>query len=195
MKNIIVYTANIGSYDHDRNDILCFKEYNKFFHPRLNAKIYKVLYHQFVQSEWSIWIDSNVFLKKPPEYLIELAENSDICVFKHPKRNCIYKEAQVCRKIKLDYQNIIDNQIQKYIKNNYPKDNGLAECSIIIRRNTKEIRHLCNNWWSEICAGSWRDQISFPVVFQNANIKFLDSNLKQDIFEQKKHLKSREVID
>jgi hypothetical protein len=114
MKNYTVYTANTGDYDTTRDDILCFKDYHRFISARMNAKIYKVLYYQFIQTEWSIWIDCNRFLKVSPEYLIELCGDKDICVFEHPDRNCIYEEANVCKYYCLDYNNIIDNQISKY---------------------------------------------------------------------------------
>ena len=192
MSNITIYTANIGDYDNIRNDILCFQQYNRFIHPRLNAKIYKILFYQFVITEWSIWIDSNLFLKVSPSYLIDLADNHEICLFKHPERDCIYDEAEVCKQRNLDYPDIIDNQINKYRNINYPEHNGLAYCNLIIRKNTKNIRKLCDSWWSEICCGSWRDQISFPVISQNADIKYLDTNLINTIYIKKSHIKNRE---
>jgi hypothetical protein len=193
MSNITIYTANTGCYDKNREDILVFKEYNKFISSRLNAKIYKILFYQFVNTEWSIWIDASVHLKVTPDYLVNLAGDSDICVFKHPRRNCIYHEAIVCKNKKLDYDWIIDQQILKYRNQNYPENNGLAECTILIRRNTEEIRNLSDRWWSEICTGSWRDQISFPVVFQNANIKYIDPGLKEEIYIKKQHIKDRTI--
>ena len=78
MSEITVYTSNVGGYDEERKDILCFKDYNRFTSPRLNAKIYKILYYDFIRTEWSIWIDSNVNLKVAPEYLVELAEGKEI---------------------------------------------------------------------------------------------------------------------
>lgn len=191
--SITLYTSNTNGYDNERKDILCFTDYNRFIHPRLNAKIYKILYYQFVQTEWSVWIDSNIRLKVNASFLVKLAKNNDICVFKHPRRDCLYEEAEICKKKKLDYSSVIDSQILKYKNLNYPPNNGLAECSIIIRRDTKHIRDLCDNWWSEICTGSWRDQISFPFIFQNVNVRYLDPKIKDAIFFKKKHIKPRTI--
>ena len=35
-----------------------------------------------------------------------------------------------------------------------------------VEKKTEQIKKLNEQWWSEICSGSRRDQISFPVVFE-----------------------------
>jgi hypothetical protein len=182
--NYTIYTANLGDYDPPRTDILCFNEsYNRFVDPRLNAKIYKVLYYQFVDTEWSIWIDCNRFLKIDPIELIDMCNGYDMGILEHPYRNCIYEEAEICKKLKLDRSQIIDEQISRYKLLHYPQNNGLYACNLIIRKNTKEIRQLCQEWWAEITSGSWRDQISFPFVFrQKTNIKYISKTLADSIY-------------
>jgi hypothetical protein len=86
--------------------------------------------------------------------------DSDIAMFKHYKRDCIYDEAKVCKKMKLDDPGIIDRQMAKYKKEGYPAKNGLNEGTIILRRHTKKIEEFNNLWWSEISSGSRRDQLS-----------------------------------
>jgi hypothetical protein len=90
---------------------------NIFIDPNRNAKIHKVLAHQFLDCEYSLWIDGSITLLVPLQNLInEYLKDSDIALFKHYKRDCIYDEAEVCKKMKLDYPEIIDKQMEKYKK-------------------------------------------------------------------------------
>jgi len=141
---------------------------NLFTEPRRNAKIHKVLCHLYTDTEWIIWIDSNVTLNITPEELItEWANNKDMVVNKHMSRNCLYEEADECSRSSLDYKSIIKEQVKRYEALNIPKKMGLGECGIILRRNCPEINRLNEKWWAEICRGSSRDQISFPYVFRD----------------------------
>lgn len=170
--NIKVYTAITDGKDKHRTDIhACYTAYDRFKNPCLNAKIYKILPHLFFNDcEWSVWVDGNVFLNVDPRELVnEIKENrKDIGVFRHTERDCLYKEADVCIKWKLDDEHIIKRQTERYRDYCYPECNGLYMCFLIIRRNTEYIRRKCEQWWGEITAGSVRDQISFPFVFCNS---------------------------
>jgi len=171
--NIITYTAITNNKDNNRPELdFCFQSYDKFKDPRLNAKIYKILPHLFIPGhEWSIWVDGNVFLNVNPIKLINELKihNKDIGVFKHTERDCLYEEARVCTKWNLDNEHFINRQVSRYSDCSFPEHNGLYMCFLIIRRNTEYIRRKCEQWWCEITAGSVRDQISFPFVFNDLN--------------------------
>src|SRR5258707_7873600 len=47
------------------------RAYDQFKSSRRNARIVKLLIHQFVDADYSIWIDGNQLLHRPPEELIE----------------------------------------------------------------------------------------------------------------------------
>jgi hypothetical protein len=149
--------------------------YDKFTSPRRNSRIHKILIHQYTDSEYSIWLDANLTLKVSPEQLIrEFMQDCDIAVFQHPERDCIYDEAMICAVHKLDDQETIITQAKKYEDSGHPKHLGLAECNMIIRKNTAKVREFNNAWWSEYCRHSARDQISFMYV---ANRMGIDINL------------------
>lgn len=175
MEEIQVYSAITASYDkyNDSNNRKVFSNYGRFINPRLNAKIYKVLSHRFIDANFSVWVDGNVTLNCMPELLVEMLEDKEILVFKHPDRNCIYKEAIVCKEHRLDSARVIDSQMNRYRKLKWGAEKGLASCRIIVRKHSKNIEFLNNNWWAEITSGSVRDQLSFPVVFDK-NIKYID---------------------
>ena len=64
------------------------KAYSHFKDPRRNSRAPKILSHQFIQDEFSIYIDGNMSLMKPPEELVErYLKDHDIAIFKHPKRD------------------------------------------------------------------------------------------------------------
>jgi len=169
-----------------RDDIKVFTAYNRFKSPVLNAKIYKVLSHLFIPTRYSIWVDGNVFLKRPAKEFIGLLEGAEIAVFRHPAKNCLYEEAKDCMARGIGNLETIEKQIERYREEGFPERAGLGACYLIIRKHTKRIERLNEKWWAEICKGSVRDQISFPYVFYKA-VKYLPSQLLDDYLERKPH--------
>ena len=168
---ITVYSAICGNKDKPRSDVTCFSAYDRFRDPRLNAKIYKVLAHKFVDAEYSIWIDGNIRLTVPPKQLVEMMDIYDCAVFTHPERSDIYEEAEFVAKIGKDKSDIVIEQINAYRQAGFTK-RDLAMCGILVRRHTESIARLNERWWAEVCRYSVRDQISFPVVF-DGHVKYL----------------------
>lgn len=140
---------------------------------RRNAKIYKVLPFLFLPDyDYYFWIDSTHMVEENPYNVIdEYLSNSDIAVFKHPERNCIYSEGELVKNIKYDYPNLIDDQLQFYRDINYPENNGLYELPARVQKNNKLTQTMGLMWWEQICMFSSRDQISFPFVCHQLDIK------------------------
>ena len=173
-----------------RGDVLCFVGYNKFHHPNRNAKIYKVLSHQFLETDYSIWVDGNITLLVDPEVLIkEFLGDADIAVWKHFNRDCIYEEHEAAKGLYEDgiihNENVhaeTDEQISRYNRNKFPKNYGLGECNVIIRKHSPQVEAFNNYWWSEICRWSFRDQLSFPYVinkFPKLKVNFIKGNPRE----------------
>ncbi len=148
------------------------KAYNRFYDNRRNSRAPKILSHQFIDTEYSIYIDGNISLVKPPEGLVKkYLKEHDIALFKHNLRDCIYNEAMKCAKAQLDDPEVIIEQVSTYEKRGYGKHKGLCECGVILRRNTPKVRELENAWWSEYCRHSVRDQISFMYAVDSVGIR------------------------
>jgi len=217
-KSFVVYTAIFGDYDDLKNqeiksekyDLYCFtdnknlksKNFKIIYQKPTNqdsvrsAKIFKILPHKFLpQYEYSLWIDGSVLIKNPDLNLLieKYLNNSDSALFKHPDRDCIYDELEACIKLKKDEPAIMKKQIEKYRNENYPVHNGLAACTIILRRhNSKKIKELGESWWNEIERGSKRDQLSFNYIAHRNNVKYqeIDGVLwDNNYFKILKHLK------
>jgi len=170
----MIYTAISANKDEARTDIKCFTEYDKFIEPRRNAKIYRALSHLYIPTEYATWVDGNITLKVEEQELIDMMDGYDVLAFKHPyNRDCLYQEAKECIKLGLDYPEIINEQVGRYTAEVFKEHQGLWQTGVLIRRQTEEIKRLNEKWWSEICRGSMRDQISFPYVF-TGKVKTID---------------------
>jgi hypothetical protein len=140
---------------------------------RRNAKIYKVLPFLFAPNyDYYFWIDSTHILEADPKIVIDTYLNdSDVAVFKHLERNCVYVEGELVKKIGFDYPNLIDDQLDFYRNMCYPENNGLYELPVRVQRNTELTQKMGMMWWEQICMFSSRDQISFPFVCHQLGIK------------------------
>jgi len=107
----------------------------------------------------ALWLDANYQLLIDPR-----AIPGDMAIHRHRDRDCAYEEADVCVRVGKDAATVIADQVRRYRDKGYPDHAGLWETAILFRRNTSEVRALCEDWWREINAGSRRDQISLPVV-------------------------------
>lgn len=163
--------------------------------PNRCAKKYKVLAHKyFPHAEYSLWIDGSTTLLSPLDELIDLyLKDHDIALHKHYMRDCAYDEAMVCGSMGLDDPNIMSAQMAKYfIREGYPAHNGLAECTVILRRHTPQIQALNELWWHEIENGSRRDQLSFNYCCWKLGIKYKEMTgtvYNSPHFKVEKHLK------
>jgi hypothetical protein len=136
--------------------------------PRRASRFYKANAHLAApDGRVSLWVDASVSIVCPFPVArlaqLFLAER-DICVFRHHSRRSIYEEADACKQQDKDRAEVIDGQMERYRRAGLPRAAGLAELPVILRRHTSAIRELNEAWWSEISAGSWRDQLSFNYV-------------------------------
>ena len=214
-KNLI-YTFIIGEYDSLKPpkvitpgwDYVCFTDSDTFVSdiwdikkipkqnltledPKRNAMLLMIEYYTIIDEPYDtiisiggqIQINGNLndFLN-----LIEI-ENYDIAMTIHPGRQCVYQEAKACKKIRLDFLNIINKQMSEYRTEEYPPDNGLWETGVITR-NQK--RGLCQKafalWGDQYRNGSRRDQLSVNYSFwraqQNENNLKINSISRKNIF-------------
>lgn len=171
MSKIVVYTAITAGKDTPRNDIKVFSEadYNKFVSPVMNAKIFKILPHIFLDYDISIWIDGHIYLKVPPEQLVnEWLRDADMALLGHYRGKDLYWEAKMINRTFVRrtpwVRDEVNAQMEHYEKLGMPERREVAMCSLIIRRNNPVVNQFNDAWWAEICRWSQRDQISFPVV-------------------------------
>jgi len=202
MKNkknkIAVYTAIFGDYDKliapeekiEGCDFYCFTD-NKnlksdffkiinvegeFSDPTRNARKIKTLSHKYLpEYEYTLWIDANiVFINFDIKELFKkFLKNNDIAIHSHQVRSCVYDEFVTCSSLEVDDAYLMASQIVRYTKEGYPKNNGLAETTVVFRRNTELVKKINEDWWNEIKNGSRRDQLSIDyVIWKNSTEYF-----------------------
>jgi hypothetical protein len=154
-----------------KHKILNFTSHSQFINRR-NAKIYKVVPHLFLPNyDYYICLDSTHTVNVNPKLIIEKYLNeSDIAVFRHKERDCVYDEGAEVSKIDFDNRELVERQLIFYKEKNYPVNNGLYELSARIQKNTEITQRLGLKWWEQICMFSSRDQISFPFCCYQLNL-------------------------
>ena len=154
-----------------------------------NSRKYKALPHRYLpEYEYSVWVDGN--MKMVGDFRT-LLDDKVFQTYDHmqcfDKRNCIYQEAAAI--FELGNQNmqrtpergirnwkdnpyIIEEQINRYSKEGFPANFGLAETSVVIRKhNDADCIKLDEDWWTEMKYGSRRDQLSLNYVEWKNNFK------------------------
>jgi len=198
MGNIVVYTAITPGYDslksapelwRSQAEFVAFLDkpqpsfgwtvrpiYRRFQDPCRNAKIHKILPEKyFPEAQYSLWVDGSVkIISNTPiaKFADEFLREHDIAVFKHRHRTCLYQEAARCLKLGLDSASVINGQTAKYYAEGYPQNNGLAECTVILRRHSRQVMKFNEAWYAEIKRWSRRDQLSFNYVAQKLGLKY-----------------------
>ncbi len=197
-KKIVVYTAIFDNYDplwspkykSESCDYVCFSDNQKLrtktwtlaqlssehLPPALLNRKVKILPHlYFPDYEYSIYIDGNIEIIGDMEELVNkyIKDNLMACS-QHQKRNCIYEEAEKCIELGKGDAHRIRRQMLNYRKVGYPKNFGLTDNSILLRRhNEPAVVKVMEDWWSELQNGSMRDQLSFNFVAWKHNFKYI----------------------
>jgi hypothetical protein len=188
-KNLVVYTCITGGYDEllpprkiePDIDYICFtdqaslriagwemrpipRELGGYALANRFAKMHPHIL--FPEYEYSIYVDGNIEIVGDLRSLSQSAlKHSDIALYEHPFRDCIYLEASECAAIGYDWWWRIENQMNTYKENGYPTESGLFECCVIIRRHSvNSVKQLMEAWWNAYQNGIKRDQLSFPYL-------------------------------
>ena len=108
----------------------------------------KILPHRFLpEYDISIWVDGNEIVVGDVDKMVDkYLTNNDMAVYNHmscwDKRNCIYDKAKAIFSLGnadsnnwKDNPQIISNQMNRYIKDNYPPNNGLIVSGVMLRKH------------------------------------------------------------
>lgn len=137
---------------------------------RRDSRLPKMLPHLYLKDyNYSLYLDGNIICKVPMQRLVdEWLQDTDIAVFKHHTRNCLFDEADECIRLELDDKDTIERHKMRY--EGFPRGKGLYQCGVILRRHTPKIKRLNEMWWSEYCVGCKRDQVSFPYCLEKEGV-------------------------
>jgi hypothetical protein len=205
-KNILViYTALFGDYDElidppekfENCDFVCFTDQKDLksdvWEIRLVAECdlasnmmnrkYKINPHLFLADYCvSLYIDANIRLLSSPFNLVsKCVLESNLSAPLHPLRTCLYEEGVACLSLNKAPKERVLSQLESYQYEGFPRNYGLAEMNIIIRKHLHDdVVRLMESWWTEINTQSQRDQLSFMYVVwrQGILIKKMKENAR-----------------
>ena len=122
----------------------------------------------FPKAKWTIYVDGQLQLTVDPVQLVreclQWSPESQLFLFRHHERQCLYDEAEAILRIRKDRRPIVQAQIARYAAKGFPKNWGLFLGGFLIRR--QPCAAFNKLWWDEIRTGSHRDQISLPYVLR-----------------------------
>lgn len=106
----------------------------------------------------SIWVDPlcRIRFTDPVKMILNFLGKKDISCYKfltekNVDKNCIYR----------DNEDIYDHLL-RYKKVGFPRNFGMFNSDIIIRRNNDKVRNLNELWWREVNLFSLNEDIAFP---------------------------------
>jgi hypothetical protein len=180
---VLVYSAIFGDYDPVKDfpkqsipcDFQLFTESKGQKTPRLDSRWYKL--NPPAGYDYTIWIDGSIRVTSRffAEYMVDQARDR-WAMFKHPWRDCIYKEAEESHDMRKYHNEPIMAQAEAYRKAGMPTNWGLWASGIICRRNDwgDDLNQL---WWAEHQKWSVQDQISLPYVLWKYKLQFFNCDL------------------
>ena len=129
-----------------------------------NARYPKIMYYDVLPGyKEYLWIDSNIDLLSNLLYedVNKLRKSgAEFAISRHPHRDCIYEEAEICIKMQKDNPEIIRKQCRFLKEEGYPEHFGLFENNVIYRKDTPDNRKVSQTWWEMLNRFSRRDQLS-----------------------------------
>lgn len=137
------------------------------------SKFCKMMPHiLFPDYDYSIWVDGNVQIVADLVPLVDRMEGETaMATFRNPLHNCIYTEKNflICKNA-ANYEQL-EEQINIYRNNGFPKHFGMREFSLIVRKHSDSLcQELMRQWWEQVNRYTMRDQISFPYILWKNNL-------------------------
>lgn len=218
---LVIYTALFGDYDDlvdpnekfDGCDFVCFTDQKHLksdiwdirlvedcgFPPNIMNRKYKFLPHLFLSnSKYSLYIDSNLLIHLNPVPLVSCLSSNNIVLPGHKQRTCVYDEIIACYAADKAGADVLYCHYKFLISQNYPKNNGLTENNIILRRhNSEESITWGDCVWNSLNKYVQRDQllVQYCAWKNNISISELQENAwdKGSIFSFRVHKKYQAI--
>ena len=233
MKENVVITYNFDSYDSIKDpvsltpnwDYIAFADkelrskiwsyfdipgaLKKIKDPKRKASFLKIVAHKFVNPNYKkvITVDGSMRINCNLDDFLKIynKNNDDFTIARHPKRTCLYEEAREVLRLQFDQKEIVDNQINRYKLEGFPKNIGLYGTRVMIKNNhSANLNSFFDLWGEEYLKGSKRDQISMTYALWKYNknnskkvkvnsFNFKEVYLDKKFFEITPHFKSRKI--
>ena len=141
----------------------------------------------FPEFEVSVYVDGNIQVVADLIPMQIFLRQSPIALHRHSGRGCIYEESLAVLALGKGNEVLITEQMNQYKKQGFPKNFGLFENNVILRRHNNEICiEIMETWWSELLKYECRDQLSFTYVLWKLGlgadfVSNLGNNMKNNV--------------
>lgn len=142
--------------------------------PVRTARFVKTHPHLYFSGfDYAIWMDANLtLLYHPIELLPHPNDSKPLHTWRHPLRICAYEEGRVCMELGKDDVDTIRHDMDRLSDQDFPKNAGLMETSVIVSNmRSDSVASVYNHWWARIEQGSRRDQLSLPAVLHQTGVE------------------------
>lgn len=174
--------------------------------PKRLASRLKIDHFRHIQRQYSVCIsvDASMFINEDlNDFLAEnWSDRLDLMIAKHPRRNCLYQEAEAILDANMDDEDVISSQVNRYRKEGFPENFGLYGTRMMVKNNNSAaLKRVSEIWDEEYQKGSLRDQMSLTYAIWKAEkegvfLKIKDFDFKEIYyasgrFQINGHLKPR----
>jgi hypothetical protein len=169
---------------HTQNGKEEYKQYKNYYdnikedkvRNMMSAKYYKIKTHEIdilKGYEYYIWVDGSLLLRQEFVNNIQklIDKNYELINFKHPERSNIKDEMKLSIQMEKYKNQDIQTQYEAYVKDGFPDDLGLFECTMIIKKNVPRINEVFDLWWINNLQYSYQDQISYTYCLWKKGVK------------------------
>lgn len=160
-----------------------------------SSRLHKILPHRFLSDyDISIYIDGNILIKGEFQSLIEEGlKDHPMAAFDHsytkdPKSG-IYQEFEAVKSFAREHQKnlddpeILEKHHQFLLSENYPRDSGLNNGGLLLRRHHDPlVMEAMELWWHMVVHYSRRDQLSLNYALWKTGLEIC--SLPYDIRRQ-----------
>jgi hypothetical protein len=131
--------------------------------PRRRSRWYKFNSHLLFKED-SLWLDGRAEIPDNLEEVFGKLDNYDIVETEHPKRDCLYDEADEIIKHNYARKEDVLKQVNKYKEEGFPEHFGLNQNGAILRKNTPAVKVWNELVFEEYINGCRRDQVCSQYV-------------------------------
>lgn len=211
MNKICVYTCITGDYDNLKPisrelgvDYICFTN-NRLLTSKTwdivyiddeenigniaLARKYKIIINDYIKEKYdiSVWVDGAVVIRGSIIDFLETKCNLkeyDMVVFNHSVRSCVYEEAAAIVKHRKEKLSKVKKTIEFLEKENFPKEHGLTETTVLVRKNkSSNVDRAMKTWFKLLLTYSIRDQLTFDYSVYKTNLDL--QRIDENVFDNK----------
>lgn len=142
--------------------------------PRLAAKTPKMRPDLFLDTDVQVWMDACI-REKHPGFLRRMAEEamgSSISFFRHSSRESVIDEVSASLVLCKYRGQPLREQLESYLRDGFEDQFGLFIGTLIVRRDSVEVRDFGAMWLAHNLLWSTQDQVSLPYVLWRTKVDF-----------------------